>query len=38
MQNRPEAYAMMVLTSAVLMTIILTAWRLAAIGRRKRGL
>jgi putative spermidine/putrescine transport system permease protein len=38
MQNRPEAYAMMVLTSAVLMTIILIAWRLAAIGRRKRGL
>ena len=38
MKDRPEAFAMMILTSLVLVTIILTYRRLAAAGARKRGL
>jgi putative spermidine/putrescine transport system permease protein len=38
MQDRPEAYAMMVLTSLTLMAAILTYRRLMASDARKRGL
>ena len=38
MKDRPEAYAMMVLTSIVLIAIILTYRRVASSGARKRGL
>jgi putative spermidine/putrescine transport system permease protein len=38
MQDRPEAYALMVITSAALMALILTARRIASAGVRKRGL
>jgi putative spermidine/putrescine transport system permease protein len=38
MKDRPEAFAMMVLTSLVLVAVILTYRRLTASGARKRGL